>query len=221
MKALRTAIIALALVLPAAPAHAALIGLLGGNYDPPPITDPSIFLLEACTTQTNDLPDEYFCTFYEFADVNGDESLDPVSSIDFRVLDALGNFISVDSNVLFTDEANSQLTAPLVASPLFADGFTFRLSGAFFGEFESFETIFPFGCSEGEFLCQLAFFVGPDENHPLIQGFSAAVVGVNGIANPGATAVPEPGTLLLLGPAAAALLMRGARTGRRRNQRTE
>jgi hypothetical protein len=42
----------------------------------------------------------------------------------------------------------------------------------------------------------VALFAGPDSFHPSVAGFSTAVVGVNGIAS-----VPEPATLLLVGPA--------------------
>ena len=202
-----------ALSVPAS-ARAALIGLAGGDYDPPPINDPSVFELASCSSQPGGyvLPSDAFCIFYEFADLDGNQKLDPINSIDFRLLDAEGNYIPVFPMTLATDE-NSELSAALISSPLFDDGFTFRLSGELFGE--KLQQIYPTGCHV-EDGCELAFFVRPDDFHPDVSGFSGAVVGANGIASPGATRVPEPGTLLLMGPAALGLLAARRRRAVRR-----
>src|SRR5688500_5388249 len=53
MKALRVVLAISALSVPL-PAHAALIGLTGGDYDPPPITDPGPFNFFDCGVQTDD-----------------------------------------------------------------------------------------------------------------------------------------------------------------------
>jgi hypothetical protein len=206
MKTLRTFGIALALGTLATPAHAAGIGLLGLDYDPTPITNPATFALEACNNvHTGDLlPSGFFCAFYDFADVDGNESIDAISSIDFRIFDRLANaFIRFADERLTTDVVHSDLSASLIASPLFDDGITFRLAGVTDGPLYQ-QKISPNFCNPESLECHridaLAFFAGPDflgnpDSASAVSYFSASVVGVNGISS-----VPEPATLLLMGP---------------------
>jgi hypothetical protein len=200
MKPLRAAFFALAMSIPAAPAHAALIGLIGGDFDPEELTDPSFFGVGACDQFGVELPEDYRCVFYHYDD--------DVDSIQFRLDDGSGLIPSAEANVTINVDTENSDFDTLAISLLFGDLFTFDLSG---------ETLFPPGCEfESECgLLGLTFFVAPDEFHPDITDFSVSVVGINNSPNPGALPVPEPATLFLMGPAFAALLAGRARRNRK------
>lgn len=205
MKLLPVAMIALGLGLLPAPASAAVIGLLGGDYDPPPvnITDPTASGLVACSTQPGfDLPSTYYCLFYNaFSSVAEDDfnAFPSIFSFDFRLFDGL--LLPITSNLFidipFSDLDGSDGEGGAVQSAFSEDGF--RLFGG---------TISP--TSPCEFECPpvvdaVAFFVGPDSFHtgPNISAFSVSSIAVNDVAT-----VPEPAMLFLLVPAYAALLAR-------------
>jgi hypothetical protein len=199
MKPLRAALVAFVLSVSATPAHAGLIGLIGGDFDPEWLTDPDFFGVGDCDESPVALPSDYRCVFYHYDD--------DVESIDFRLDDGSG-LIPVADESIFVDTEFSDFDT-LETSELFADGFTFHLTG--------YPPIFaPFCDGEECPLLGLVFFVGPDSFHPDITGFSVSTVAVSGVKNPGAKAIPEPATLFLLGPAAAALLARRARRNRNR-----
>ena len=94
MKTLRIGTIVFALSLLALPAHAAKVGLLGGDFDPTPISDPTVFGFGACNGGDNSIGDAYFdnyrCIFYDFPDLDDNESLDAISSIEFFLKEGLG-----------------------------------------------------------------------------------------------------------------------------------
>jgi hypothetical protein len=187
MKPLRIVLLVMALSAPAGPAHAALIGLLGGNFDPQSIFDPTFNdLLFPCPI-TAELPVDYSCALY---DIFTEPPPEPfvISSIDFRLLNPAGGFFDTGDigETLFADTENSDLDN-FAASSLFADGFTFTLFD---------DSIF---CPPD---CQAAFF----SDDPSVAKVS--IVGVNGIANPGAAPIPEPATLFLVGPAWAVIAVR-------------
>ncbi len=186
MKPLRVVMLVLALSLMVAPARAADIGLLGGDYDPQSIFDIGFNPLELdCDPEgaaTTGLPPGFYCALYEiFADDPYPEFV--VESIDFRLLKPAGGYFSTEEigETLFASELSD--LASLGESPLFPDGITFRL-------FDSFSIHCPDFCSA-------AFFSSDD------TVASVSIRGVNNIAN-----VPEPATMLLLVPAAAALMAR-------------
>ena len=101
MKTLRIGTIVAALSLLALPARAADIGLMGGDFDPFPINDPSVFGFGDCNNgsgpSTNDTYfDNYRCVFYHFADLDGNESLDSIASIEFFLFGLSGFEFDVD-----------------------------------------------------------------------------------------------------------------------------
>jgi hypothetical protein len=194
----RLVLLVLALSTAAAPAHAALIGLLGGDYDPQSIFDPAFNpLVFPCPTAA-ELPTPYSCALYDIFTEPPPES-EPfiINSIDFRLVDSSGAFFDIGDigETLFADEEFSDLDN-LAASSLFDDGFTFTLFD---------ESIF---CPPD---CQAAFFASDGSVAKI------SIVGVNGIANPGAAPIPEPASVLLVGSACAALAVRRARLRAQRN----
>jgi hypothetical protein len=181
MTRLRTALLACALSCSVVPASAATVGLGGGDVDPQFITDPA-------WQRMNDdkclgLYPDYRCALYD-----GTVILDGISSIDFRLTDGFGALIPFPDSIS-VDPASA--LGFLDGSTLFEDGFTFNLS---LDELQ--DPLFCIAC---------IFFSSTESG--LADPRWVSIVGVNGVANPGATeqavaAVPEPATLLLLGPAA-------------------
>ncbi len=189
MKPLRLVLLVLALSTPAVPAHAAMVGLHGGDYDPQSIFDPVSNQLALPCPTTAELPLLYSCALFEILAETPPES-EPfvVNSIDFRLLSASGGLLGTGEigATLFADAAFSDLDN-LAASSLFDDGFTFTLFD---------DSIF---CPPD---CEAAFF---SSDGSIV---SVSIVGVNGIANPGVAPIPEPATLFLVGPVWAALAVR-------------
>ncbi len=191
MKPLRVVMLVLALSLLAAPARAAVIGLLGGDYDPQSIFDPTFnSLLLNCDPEgpaITGLPPGYYCALYEILSPEEAPTYPAspfvVSSIDFRLLDPLGGYFSTTAigEGLEADGEISDL-GTLAASVLFPDGITFTLYG---------------GSISCPFYCSATFF---SDSASVAQ---VSIVAVNNVAS-----VPEPATLLLLGPAFAALMAR-------------
>ena len=215
MKALRTVVIALALVVPAAPAHAALIGLLGGNFDPPPITDPGTSEFVSCRTQSLIFGENDFCVFYNAFQFDPSRPdfvpFEFIESLDFLLGQLIGDVVE------FRQAGETLQVHPLSDMPTLENSTEFnpkglRLSGAEIRK-PSCDYDYDYECEFPEFNVALVLQLGLGDGE--IGDYSTRNLAVNG------TPVPEPGTLLLLGPAAAALLMRRARNSRRRNQRTE
>jgi hypothetical protein len=180
----------IACALNASSAHAIDIGLLGDQVDPeiPLITNIGFFDLTAdgCNVLSSS---SFFCTDYE---VPNDSYYSPtvVDSIDFRILNSDGQFFTIaDIGVTLFASALSDLPN-LAASTLFNDGVTLTLYDPL---------LLSLDCRPNEF-CRAEFFSNSSEVK------SVSVVGVNGVANPGATAVPEPESLLLFASGLAALL---------------
>ena len=191
MKPLRVVMLVLALSLLAAPARAAVIGLLGGDYDPQSIFDPTFNSLSLnCDPEgaaITGLPLGYFCALYEiFSPEEAPPYYAPfvVNSIDFRLLDEFGGYFSTTAigETLFAAGEGLNDLGNLAASELFPGGITFRLSG---------------GSISCPFYCAATFFSD-----------SASVAKVSIVAVNDVASVPEPATLLLLGPAFAALMAR-------------
>ena len=180
------------------PAHAASIGILGGDVDPelPLLTNIGFFdLLPDNPGDPDDpcafLAGTFFCAAYEVA--NDGDFPTVIDSIDFRMRKPTGELYSTAEIGLFTVHESSDLTV-LGVSSLFDDGFTFAL-------FDLDSLVCPqpdpeFGFCRGDF-----FSDDPDVA-------AVSVVGVNGEANPGATAVPEPVSLLLVGAGLTGVLTR-------------
>ena len=182
------------------PAHAASIGILGGDVDPdlPFITD--IGFVNLLEDNPGDpagdpcafLPNGFFCAAYEVA--NDGDFPTVIDSIDFRMRKPTGELYSTaEIGEFFTVHEDSDLST-LVASTLFADEFTFTLF-----DFDSLVCPLPGGESS---FCRADFF----SDDPNVVAVS--VVGVNGVANPGATLVPEPVALLLMGAGLTGVLTR-------------
>lgn len=180
MKRLRAALVMLAVAVPAFSASAATVGLDGGDTDPIPLTDP--------TWQELTVPN---CAFAEHLPATGyrcalyDGSMIAVlTSIDFRLKDGNESLIPYPDGI--TGDTFYSLLPLLTVSPLFPDGYTFRLTGS-------------------PDHCNTCVFFG---SHPdgLADPMFVSIVGVNGIANP--VFVPEPATLVLFGPAALIALRR-------------
>lgn len=168
------------------PAHAISIGILGGDVDPelPLITDIGYFDL---LPDNPDDPDDpcaflagtFFCAAYEIE--NDGDFATVIDSIDFRMRKPTGELYSTAEIGLFTVHESSDL-AFLGVSSLFDDGFTFAL-------FDLSSLV----CPGGGAFCRGDFFSDDDAVS------AVSVVGVNGVANPGAGPVPEPVSLLLVG----------------------
>lgn len=197
MKALRISAMVVALSALALPAHAAVVGLLGGDFDPPPIDDPSIFGAVPCNggdaVHNVGIPrfDSFVCVFYSFPF----PSLTPISSIEF-------NLFGLDTEGLTVDNGDGN---PFYLQNLSAGTIgSFRLDGG---------TIFPNFCNPEDEGCvpvtALALFIGPSGDEILPSNIFGQVVAVNTPVN-----IPEPTTLLLLGPGIA-----GAIVARRRMRR--
>jgi hypothetical protein len=181
----RSAIAALALLVPALSASAATVGLDGGNSDPIPLTDPTWQLLNEadCAVSLTLLPADYRCALYDGS------AFSNISSIDFRLRNGVFNRIPFPDSI--DVDPNSALP-DFGASTLFPDGFTFNLS------------------TDGSFDCFICVFFsshGDGTGDPLW----VSIVGVNGVANPGTSPVPEPATMLLLAPATILALRRRSR----------
>jgi hypothetical protein len=170
-------------------AHASIIGLLGGEVDPlVPITDIGLFDLtaEGCA-----FLEDAFCAPYDVPN-DGDAPL-VIHSIDFRMTKPSGGFYSVAEIGLFSVDPASELPN-LMISFLFPDGFTFRL----------FDPVPPaiVACGPVSTDCRADFF-SRDTNVAAVS-----IVAVNDVASPGATAIPEPLSLLLFGTGVVATLAR-------------
>jgi hypothetical protein len=173
MTRFRVALLACAFSCSVMPASAATVGLGGDTVDPLAITDPAWQVLDPSHCLG------LFDPSYRCAQYDGTAFLiDGIFSIDFRLKDGNAALIPFPDSI--TADPLSAL-ASLAGSTLFADGFTFRLSGD------------PFSCIACIFFSQSD---GLGANPAQVS-----IVGVNGVANPGATAIPEPAMLLLMGPA--------------------
>jgi hypothetical protein len=184
----RTAFVTLAMLAITLPASAASVGLSGGNDDPIPITDSTWQLLvevECLTIQP--LPSTYRCARYDAS------AFTEIQQIDFRLRDGNGDLIPYPDGITL-DGASSLVV--LEESTLFPDGYTFKLR--LDPDFLQCNTCVFFSSHEGGF-----------EDPRWVQ-----IAGVNGVANENEDEVqfiPEPATLLLLGPGAVLALRRRAR----------
>ena len=204
MKTPRIGTIVAVFSLVALPARAADIGLVGGEFDPEPISNPGVFGFGNCSDAPSfGLPSNFRCVFYEFPDLDGDEFLDSISSIEF-FLNGLDDFdLFVNTELSDLDGFSSGVAVPGALR-------LFTTNGNINPNSFCFESPDP-ECTPG-----LAFFVGPSsdtETLPDNQVISLQVVAVSGTV----TAVPEPATLSMLGPGLLAVLFfrRRARSGRR------
>ena len=189
LKVFRFALAAVVLgALSASPAQAINIGLLGDQVDPPPsITDITFFDLTAGGCNVQAVTSGFFCFEYEVQPFNPDSEARPgtvIDSIDFRIVNTAGQYFTTGDINETLSAANASINdlPNLIASPLFADGVTLRL-------YDSSSL----NCFPGHSDCRAEFF----SDSPDVA--SVSIVGVNGVQNFGATAVPEPATLLLFG----------------------
>ena len=200
-----------ALSVPAS-ARAALIGLAGGDYDPPPITDPGPFNFFACSDHTDQsFLSNSVCVFYNaFDDVQAAdfEGFDNIFSLDLFLLGA--QFVVGENLVLSKDSALRKLNDSSIPG-------AFSLSGGSIAPPPIKE------CGPNTIECfvpppsnyTVALFLTPQygESLQFLLSLSTSNAAVNGIPT-----VPEPGTLLLMGPAALGLLAaRRRRAVRRRS----
>lgn len=166
-------------------ALAITIGLLGGDVDPilPPITDVGFYSLtgDGCF-----FLDGFVCAPYEVPNNSGTRA--QIDSIDFRMAKPSGALYSVTEIGLFSVGSDSDLPN-LGISPLFSDGFTFRL---FDPDFLSLD------CGPVPNYCRADFFSDSTDVA------AVSVVGVNGVRSP----VPEPALLALFGSGLAGILAR-------------
>lgn len=191
MNAMQTTVAVLTTLLLAGSAGAATIGVSGGDSDPQLITDPAGVLLTEpnCAPSNVALPATYRCALYDGTPVPGGIFL-----LDFRLEDGQNALIPITADITL-DPLSQFLFQALSPSPLFADGFTFRLAGTP-----------PLVC------ITCIFFSSHDAG--LADPLLVSVVGVNGIANAGALPVPEPAPLLLTGTAGLWVLWSRRRTAR-------
>jgi len=199
MKALRIGVLTGVLSMAAMPAHAAVIGLLGGDYDPDPINSGLVYSGGSCAAVNNELDTSHFtnfqCVFYDFADLNGDTSLDAIHSIEALISGFVGEEV-------FTVDEFSEL--PFLGGDTLVPG-SLRLSGG------NIVPNFNVGC---EIECPplvtgLALYVGPSEGETLPQ-LTFQTVAVNEQVT-----VPEPATIMLLGPGVLAALFAKKRLARK------
>jgi hypothetical protein len=189
MKRVRAALVMLAMVVPAFSASAATVGLDGGDTDPIPLTDPTWQELMGanCAVAEHPLPADYRCALYDGTAVA------LLTSIDFRLKDGNNDLIPAPDGI--TGDTIAVLLPFFSVSPLFPDGYTFRLTGS------------------GH--CDTCVFFS---SHPggLEDPLFVSIVGVNGVPNPDTELIPEPATLVLFGPGAM-IALRRLRARRKRN----
>ena len=176
------------------PAHAAVVGLLGGDFDPPPITDPSVFSFAPCNGDFGhnvglDRFDNFMCIFYSFPPLNSaGDTFDSVSSIEFNLFGLNTEGLTVD---------NGDGDPHYLQNLNFGTIGSFRLDGGLLTP--NFCDLEIEGCDR---ITALALFVGPSGDETLPSNIFGQVVAVNTTVN-----IPEPTTLLLLGPGIAGAIM--------------
>jgi len=187
----------------ALPAHAAKVGLLGGDFDPPPINDGIAYPFGTCGQLTDFFGgtsyfDNYACLFYDFADIDGIGGDDAVSSIEILLTGgALSGVFDYELLGDIFDEFDFDELDTADGGVLFESALRLSTDGSGISPFVE-------GC---EFECpelELALFLGPDEfdDSEDFDGLAGRVVAVNGTIT-----VPEPSSLLLFGPGALAAFL--------------
>jgi hypothetical protein len=194
MSRMRTLLVVFTLVCPALPASAATVGLGSGDSDPQLITDPAWQALteDNCVWYAALATPSPGVTGYHCALYDGTVVPEGIFSIDFRLRDDEGELIPFPDNIT-VDPLSALLF--LFESPLFDDGFTFRLSVF---DPDLGEVIPP----PDPLLCVTCVFFSGD-NGLAPNARQVSIVAVNGVAS-----VPEPLTLLMVGPAVALALSR-------------